>query len=192
LLTGVILGLKLGLLLQLTLDPAEAVGADVAQFGISTFAAATAAGMFALACYAPLRSLPAAGLTGGIGWAVYGIGWAVYGALTLFAHFGVVVATGVAATVVGVATGVARRGTGVHSHVIILSGIIPLLPGLTAYRGFYQLAAQNVVDGLVTIMLALAIGLALAAGVTFGDFLARPRRAAVRSSEEDTSDAERQ
>jgi hypothetical protein len=52
---------------------------------------------------------------------------------------------------------------------------IPLLLGLTAYRGFYQLATQNVVDGLVTITLALAIGLALAAGVALGDFIARPR-----------------
>jgi uncharacterized membrane protein YjjP (DUF1212 family) len=168
LLTGVTLGLRLGLGLGLSLDPAEPVAADLAQFGISAFAAATAAGMFALACYAPLRSLPAAGLAGGIG-------WAVYGALTLFAPFGLVMATGVAATVVGVAAGVARRGTGVHSHVIIRSGIIPLLPGLTAYRGFYQLATQDVVDGLVTITRALAIGLALAAGVALGDFIARPR-----------------
>jgi uncharacterized membrane protein YjjP (DUF1212 family) len=168
LLTGVILGLKLGLEFKLALDPAEPVAADVAQFWISTAAAATAAGMFALACYTPLRALPAAGLAGGVG-------WAVYGALTLFAGFGVVVATGVAATVVGVATGVARRGTGVHAHVIILSGIIPLLPGLTAYRGFYQLATQDVVNGLVTVTLALAIGIALAAGVALGDFIARPR-----------------
>jgi uncharacterized membrane protein YjjB (DUF3815 family) len=167
LLTGVILGLQLGLVLRLTLNPAEPVSADVGQFGISTFAAATAAGMFALACYAPLRSLPVAGLTGGIG-------WAIYGALTLFAHLGPVVATCVAATVVGVAAGISRRA-GAYSQVIILSGIIPLLPGLTAYRGFYQLAARGVVDGLVTIMLALAIGLALAAGVALGDFMARPR-----------------
>jgi hypothetical protein len=34
-----------------------------------------------------------------------------------------------------------------------------------------------VVDGLVTITLALAIGLALAAGVALGDFIARPRAA---------------
>jgi uncharacterized membrane protein YjjB (DUF3815 family) len=86
-----------------------------------------------------------------------------------------VVSTGVAATFVGIATGVARRGSGVHSHVIVLAGIIPLLPGLTAYRGFYQLAVQGVVDGLVTVLLALAIGLALAAGVSLGNFLSRPR-----------------
>jgi uncharacterized protein YneF (UPF0154 family) len=32
-----------------------------------------------------------------------------------------------------------------------------------------------VVDGLVTVLLALAIGLALAAGVALGNFVARPR-----------------
>jgi uncharacterized membrane protein YjjB (DUF3815 family) len=86
-----------------------------------------------------------------------------------------VIATGIAATVVGLATGLSRRGTGVHSHVITLAGIIPLLPGLTAYRGFYQLAVEGVSDGLVTVTLALAIGLALAAGAALGDFVARPR-----------------
>jgi uncharacterized membrane protein YjjB (DUF3815 family) len=63
----------------------------------------------------------------------------------------------------------------VHSHVLVVAGIIPLLPGLTAYRGFYQLAVGSVVDGLATMTLALAIGLALAAGVALGDFVARPR-----------------
>ena len=177
LLTGVVLGLKLGLWFGVTLNPAEPLTADYGQFGISAFAAATAAGMFALAGYAPLRSLLAAGLAGGVG-------WVVYGALTLFADFGPVVATGVAATVVGLATGVSRRGTGVHSHVITLAGIIPLLPGLTAYRGFYQLAVEGVADGLVTVTLALAIGLALAAGVAFGDFIARPGPARVEDSPE--------
>ncbi len=168
LLTGVVLGLKLGLWFELTLDPAEPLAADAARFGISTLAAATAAAMFALAGYAPLRSLLAAGLAGGVG-------WAVYGALTQFVDFGPVVSTGIAATVVGLATGLSRRGTGVHSHVITLAGIIPLLPGLTTYRGFYQLAVEGLVDGLVTVTLALAIGLALAAGVALGDFVARPR-----------------
>jgi uncharacterized membrane protein YjjP (DUF1212 family) len=169
LLTGVILGLKLGLLVDLDLDPAAEVGATALGFGISAASAAAAAAAYALASYAPVRSLLGAALAGGMG-------WSVYGALTRFAEFGPVVATGAAAVVVGVATGIARRGTGVHSHVIILAGIVPLLPGLTAYRGFYQLATQAVVYGLVSIVLALAIGLAIAAGVALGDFLARPRR----------------
>jgi uncharacterized membrane protein YjjP (DUF1212 family) len=171
LLTGVILGLKVGIEFGLALDPAEAVAADLTRFGISTAAAAVAAAMSALAGYAPLRSLTAAALAGGMG-------WATYGALTLFAHVGPVVATGVAAVVIGLASELIRRGTTIDRHVIILSGIIPLLPGLTAYRGFYQLAsASDVVDGLATVTLALAIALALAAGVTLGQFVARPRPA---------------
>lgn len=171
LLTGVILGLKTGIMFQFTLDPAELVAAEVTRFGKSTSAAAAAAVMYAVACYAPLRSLFGAGLAGGIG-------WAVYGALTLFAPVGPVVATGLAAVVIGLASELFGRRTRTDRYVIVLSGIIPLLPGLTAYRGFYQLAsAKDVVDGLVTITLALAIGLALAAGVTLGQFIARSRPA---------------
>jgi uncharacterized membrane protein YjjB (DUF3815 family) len=152
----------------MALDPGEVVAADVTQFGISTLAAVAAAVLSALAGYAPLRSLVGAGLAGGVG-------WAAYGALTL-GHFGPVVATGLAAVLIGLASEVFGRTTRTDRHVIVLSGIIPLLPGLTAYRGFYQLAsAQNVIDGLVTTTLALAIGLALAAGVTLGQFIARPR-----------------
>ena len=95
----------MGIEFGLALDPAEPVVADVTRFGISTFAAAAVAATFALACYAPLRSLTAAALAGGIG-------WAAYGALTLSAHFGPVVATGVAAVVVGLASELIRRGTG--------------------------------------------------------------------------------
>ena len=171
LLTGVILGLKVGIAFGLSLDPAEPVAADVTRFAISTFAAAAAAMMFALACYSPLRSLIAAALAGGIG-------WAAFGAFTLLVPFGVVVATGLAAVFIGLVSELFRRGTRIDRHVIILSGIIPLLPGLTAYRGFYQLASmEEVVDGLGTITLALAIGLALAAGVTLGQLIARPRPA---------------
>ncbi len=163
----------MGLAIGLTLDPAEPLAADVTRFGISTVAAAAAAALYALACYAPPRGLVAAALAGGVG-------WAAYGALTSVAHVGTVVATGLAAVVVGLASELSG-GRSVHRLVVVLSGITPLLPGLTAYRGFYQLAsgqAQDVVDGLVTVTLALAVALALAAGVTLGRFLAvgaRPR-----------------
>ena len=171
LLTGVILGLRVGLWFGVPLNPAEPVAADLTRFGISTVAAAAVAATSALASYAPPRSLAAAAGAGALG-------WAAYGALTSFAHFGSVVSTGLAAVLVGVASEVLRRGTTVHRQVTVLSGIIPLLPGLTAYRGFYQLATgDDIVDGLGTITLALAIGLALAAGVTAGQFVARPRPA---------------
>ena len=175
LLTGVVLGLKVGLWFGLTLDPVEQIGGGVARFGILTAAGAVAAAMFALASYARPRALVHAALAGAVG-------WAVYGALTLFAGFGPVVSTGIAATVVGVASGLSRRGSGVNAGVITMAGIIPLLPGLTAYRGFYQLAVQGVGDGLVSVSLASAIALALAAGMALGNFLARPRQEPARSS----------
>jgi uncharacterized membrane protein YjjB (DUF3815 family) len=168
LLAGVVLGLKVGLWFGITLDPAEQISGGVARFGILTMAGAVAAAMFALASDARPRALVHAALAGAVGWAVYGV-------LTLLAQFGPVVSTGIAATVVGVAAGVSRRGSGAYAGVITVAGIIPLLPGLTAYRGFYQLAVEGVVDGLVTVSLASAIALALAGGIALGNFLARPR-----------------
>jgi uncharacterized membrane protein YjjB (DUF3815 family) len=88
-------------------------------------------------------------------------------------------ASGGAAIVVGVAAGLLRRRGrvplgSVPPLVVALAGIVPLLPGLTAYRGFYQLAVEGVADGLVTVTLALASRLALAAGVALGQYLVRP------------------
>lgn len=169
LLTGVVLSLKIGLAFGVMLEVAGPVPSGVGQFGISLIAGAGAAAMFSLAGYAPLRSLVAAAVAGPAG-------WGAYDALVQFAGLGPVAATGAAAAVVGVATGLFRRGGGVQPLVITLAGITPLLPGLTAYRGFYQLAVEGVAGGLVTVTVALGIGLALAAGVALGDFVARPRR----------------
>ena len=169
LLTGVVLGLKIGFEFGLALDVAGELPRGAGQFGIALLAAALAAASFSLAGYARPRPLLLAGLAGAAG-------WGTYGALTQLTAIGPVAATGVAAVVVGLATGLLRRGGGVSPLVVTLAGITPLLPGYTAYRGFYQLAVEGVSDGLVTVTVALGIGLTLAAGVTFGDFLARPRK----------------
>lgn len=168
LLTGVVLGLKLGVAFGLKLEVAAELTVDIGRFSLAVLAAAVASGAYALAGYAPLRSLVAAGLAGAAGWGTYGL-------LTQVFHAGPVVATGVAAVVVGGAAGLFRRGGGVPPLVITLAGITPLLPGYTAYRGFYQLAVEGVADGLITVTVALGVGLALAAGVSLGDFLTRPR-----------------
>jgi uncharacterized membrane protein YjjP (DUF1212 family) len=167
LLTGVVLGLKIGFPFGLALEVAGELPAGAGRFGLALLAAAVAAAAFALAGYAPIRSLAAAAVAGAAG-------WGVYGALTQLFGTGPVVATGAAAIIVGGAAGLFRRGGGVPPLVITLAGITPLLPGYTAYRGFYQLAVEGVSDGLITVSVALGIGLSLAAGVAFGDFLTRP------------------
>jgi uncharacterized membrane protein YjjP (DUF1212 family) len=168
LLTGVVLALKIGVAFGVTLQVAEPVPTGVNRFGLSVVAAGVAAAAYALAGYAPLRALPVAGLAGAAGWASFFLAGQV-------AAFGPVAATGIAAIVVGAAAGALRRWGGVQSLVVTLAGITPLLPGFTAYRGFYQLAVQGVADGLVTVTLALGTGLALAAGVALGGFATRPR-----------------
>ncbi len=169
LLTGVVLGLKVGLEFGLQLEVAGELPSGAGQFGISLFAAGLASAGFALAGYAPVRSLLAAAMAGAAGWGTYAL-------LTQILSLGPVAATGTAAVIVGGAAGLLRRGGGVPPLVVTLAGITPLLPGFTAYRGFYQLAVEGVADGLVTVSVALGIGLALAAGVALGDFLTRPRR----------------
>jgi uncharacterized membrane protein YjjB (DUF3815 family) len=59
--------------------------------------------------------------------------------------------------------------------VVAVSGITPLLPGLATYRGLYELATQAS-GNVSTLMKAVAIGLALAAGVVLGEYLAQPVR----------------
>ena len=183
LLVGVVLGLRIGLEFAPPLEVAgELPRGGLGRLSLSLLAAGVAAAGFAVAGYAPGRSVLAAGVAGAAG-------WAVYAGLGQFGAVGPVAATGVAAVVVGAAAGLFRRGGGVPPLVVVLAGITPLLPGFSAYRGFYQLAVEGVSDGLVTITLALAIGLALAAGVAFGDFLTRPRPRPEPDSGEPAPDA---
>jgi uncharacterized membrane protein YjjP (DUF1212 family) len=169
LLVGVVLGLRVGLEFAPPLEVAGELPSGAGRFWLTVVAGAVAAGCYALAGYAPARSLVAAGIAGAAGGGTYAL-------LVQMAGIGPVAATGAAAVVIGLGAGFFRRGGGVPPLVITLAGITPLLPGFSAYRGFYQLAVEGVADGLVTITLALGIGLALAAGVAFGDFLTRPGR----------------
>ncbi|MEQ3551955.1 threonine/serine exporter family protein [Pseudonocardia nematodicida] len=169
LLTGVVLGLQLGFQFDVPIEVSGDLPSSVGQFGLSVFAGGLAAAFYALAGYAPMRSLPVAAVVGGASWAVYGVLTQVFG-------IGQIPATGAAAVVVGLAAGLLRRGTTTPPMVITLAGVTPLLPGLAAYRGFYQLAVEGGSEGLVTVTFALGVGLALAAGVALGQFATRPRR----------------
>ncbi|HTK66547.1 MAG TPA: threonine/serine exporter family protein [Pseudonocardia sp.] len=162
LLAGVVLALKAGVYLGVSLEVADQLpptdGVAVARL----VAAGLTSAMFALAGYSPLKFLPTAALTGSLLWGIYTVLEA--------SGFGPVVATGGAAVCLGVGTGLLHHWTAVPRLVMTLAGITPLLPGLTAYRGFYQLGVIGAADGLVTIILATAIGLALAGGVALGEW----------------------
>ena len=171
LLTGVVLGLKVAQRAGVSLDVAAELHPSGARIVVVLGAAALASGFYALGGYAPLLSVLFAALAGAAGRGTF--------VLLTGLDAGPVAASGGAAVVVGAAAGLLRRAGrapwgAVPPLIVAFAGITPLLPGLTAYRGFYELSVEGLTDGLVTITLALAIGLALAAGVTLGQFLTRP------------------
>lgn len=131
-------------------------------------AGAFAALAFALASYAERRALPVAFLGGLIGASV--------AAGSAFVPVGDVIAGGIAAACVGMVGGLLARRAVTPPLVVAVAGITPLLPGLAVYRGLYGLLNEQTLDGFTWIAAALAVGCALAAGVTLGEFIARTLR----------------
>lgn len=134
---------------------------------ILMLAGAGTAGFFALASYSRMRPLLVAAVAGMVG-------TGTYGAIRLSGG-DAIVATAVAATLVGFCGGLLARRLRVTPLVVAVSGITPLLPGLSTYRGLYELAISPGGE-LTTLMKAIALGLALAAGVVLGEYLAQPLR----------------
>jgi uncharacterized membrane protein YjjB (DUF3815 family) len=87
-------------------------------------------------------------------------------------------AYGAAAVVVGMAAGLAAQRAGTLALVFVVPGILPLLPGLTLYRGSLLLTAGETVEGLVVLLEAAVRMLALASGALLGELLVSRRRAA--------------
>ena len=86
------------------------------------------------------------------------------------------VASSLAATVVGFAGGTMARRAFTPPLVVAVAGITPLLPGLALYRGLYAMLNDQLLVGITSLLAAFAIGSALAAGVTLGEWFARVLR----------------
>ena len=147
-------------------------GVETSLDAVPLVSAAAAGLFFALSAYSPLTSLPWAALSGALSWAVY--------AFTSILGAGEVVAAALAAAVLGLVAMFVPQRVSLPPLVLVVAGITPLLPGLTLYRGFTELALNAVSQGSVTILLALAFSLALAAGVSFGEQVGGPLRNLVR------------
>ncbi|WP_051425575.1 threonine/serine exporter family protein [Jiangella gansuensis] len=90
---------------------------------------------------------------------------------------GPVGASFLAALVVGLLAGGISERLGTPNLVISVCGITPLLPGLAIYNAMFAMVeADDVVGGTGQLIAAFGIALALAAGVTLGEFLATPLR----------------
>lgn len=132
-----------------------------------TLGGAITAAAFAFASYAPLRALLPIAVVGGAATGVYG---------AMYQHdFGIAWSSGTAAVLIGlVSFGVAGRFR-VPALAVVVPAVVPLLPGLSIYRALSLLAEPNgSADGIVSLINAAAIAIALAAGVILGEYVAQP------------------
>lgn len=179
---GIIAGVSGGL------SFADVIGVDIGQLVpgralgnhvlVGVVGAAVCAAAFAFASYAPPRVLLPIAATSGLATLLYTV---VDGS-----GFGRTWAAAVGAFTIGlVAYAVADRFR-VPPLVVAVSAIVPLLPGLSIYRGLSLLAAggSGTSYGIVAMMTAASVAVALAAGVILGEYLAQPLKRESRRLED--------
>jgi len=151
---------------RLPLDVVDTSPAAV-PFAVALAASAGIAGFWALASHARPRAVVLAAGAGALAWTT---SWAAGGV-----GAGPALASGVAAVVLGFCGEVLTERLRVPSQVIAVCGIVPLLPGLAIYHGLFAIVVgADIEGGLSALVGAAAVGLALAAGVTLGEYLGRP------------------
>jgi uncharacterized membrane protein YjjB (DUF3815 family) len=69
--------------------------------------------------------------------------------------------------------------------VIVVSAIVPMLPGLSIYRGLSLLGegGEDPAGGILALVTAASVAIALAAGVILGEYVAQPLRREARRLE---------
>lgn len=138
---------------------------------------AVCAAAFAYSSYAPTRALLPIAVVGGLaaGISVLGTGWG----------FGRTWPTGLAAFFIGlVAFSVSGRFR-VPPLVVVVPAMVPMLPGLSIYRGLSLLSGPTASgsEGLLAMVTAAAVAIALASGVILGEYVAQPLKREARRLE---------
>lgn len=175
---GIIAGVSGGLAF------AEGIGVDVGRLDpgavtdlrdVSTVAlgAAICAAAFAFASYAPRRSLAPIALIAAIAIVIS----------QSISQGGVSVArtawpVALAAFFVGLVSFTVAGRMRVPPLVVVVSAIVPMLPGLSIYRGLSLLSENSyqASEGILALMTAGSVALALASGVILGEYVAQPVR----------------
>jgi len=174
---GVSAGLGLARVVGLDLPPIEPASVSLRSVSGALLGAAVGAAAFAYASYGPRRSiLPIAAIA------------AAAEAVTIGFpdEFGHTWAVGAAAFLVGVVSYSASGRFHVPPLVIVVPAVVPLLPGLSIYRGLTLLGAPGSEDasaGLLAMFGAASIAVALASGVILGEYVAQPLRREARRLE---------
>ncbi len=86
-----------------------------------------------------------------------------------------------AAVLIGMVSYAVAGRVRVPPLVVVVSAIVPMLPGLAIYRGLTLLSEGG--NGLLSIINAAAIAIALASGVILGEYIAQPLKREARRLE---------
>lgn len=121
---------------------------------------------FAVSLAVPPRLLPAIGIMGVMI-------WCIYAGLRSTLEVPPVLATVVGAVAVGVVGHWLARRTRRPVLPYLIPSIAPLLPGSILYRGLIEITQGTAVSGLLSLVEAVTVGLALGAGVNLGGELMR-------------------
>ncbi|HMM96163.1 threonine/serine exporter family protein [Phycicoccus sp.] len=123
------------------------------------------------------------------------VGVGVSAVLTRSLSVGAVTATGLAAVTIGVLGRLLAQRMDAPSMVLVVPASFGLLPGLTIFRGLYELVAQGGDSGLLTFQSGLStllsaggVLLAIATGTVLGEYLAAPWDRHVRGSRRPRTD----
>lgn len=145
------------------ISPFLTVGGNPLQ---STLAAAAIGAGFAWSTYTGFRTTLLAAAVAAGAWVVY--------QLMLLMGLGPAESVVVPAIVVGALAYAAHRLLRVPELAIVMAGIVPLLPGMAVYRAIFLSMDNSVLlpQAASEVILAISIGLGLAAGVWIGQYLA--------------------
>jgi uncharacterized membrane protein YjjB (DUF3815 family) len=142
--------------------------ASPVSFSVALAASAGIAASWSLACHARPRAVVLAAAAGALSWTTF---WAAGGR----GAAGPALASGVAAVVVGFCGELLTSRLRIPPQLVAVCGIVPLLPGLAIYQGLFAIVVDaDYQGGLAALVGAAAVGLALAAGVTLGQYLDQP------------------
>ena len=171
---GVSAGLTIGRLLGVDVGRVDPGAYALAEASVVTIGAAVSAAAFAYASYAPARSLVPVAVVAAVGEIV--VLWLRDSSL------GGTWATAAAAVAVGLLSYSVAGWVRVPPLLVVVSGVVPLLPGLAIYRGL-TLLGESGGGGIFTLSTAATTALALASGVLLGQYIAQPLRREARRIE---------
>ncbi|WP_052434615.1 threonine/serine ThrE exporter family protein [Streptacidiphilus melanogenes] len=161
---GVTLVLYIGVNFGASLHPEQTFAQQSAPL-IQLPAAMALTLCFAVLLQTSRQVLPIVTVLGGVGWTTFGV----------LRHAGIsaIVCTAVAATVVGLFGQLASRYRYASSLPYVTAALGPLLPGSVIYLGLLSFTQNEPIQGLLSVIRAAALALALAVGVNLGGELAR-------------------